>query len=236
MMTSFILIHGAWHAGWCWEKVTALLLQQGHQVIVPDLPGHGENQKTHSAVKFQDYIDCIKECVDRCVQPPVLVGHSFSGMLLTQYAANYPGTFKKMIYVSAYVPLSGESMLSISEQFSVTLLGPELIIDKVKKNIQLKPGNLSKILYNRSSPEAQAGAISRLESEPLVPLATPVELGGFNYSDIESQYIFCEQDQAIILADQQWMAKRIRGKHFSLSADHSPFISFPEKLTELMTE
>lgn len=233
-MTTFILIHGAWHAGWCWEKVTALLSQQGHDVIVPDLPGHGANQKTPSAVKFQDYIDCIKECVARCVQPPVLVGHSFAGMLLTQYAADYPGTFKKIIYVSAYIPFSGESMLSISEKFSQTLLGPELIIDKTKKSITLKSDNLAKILFNSAPVDAQTWAISKLEAEPLIPLATPVELGDFNYGDIDSHYIFCEQDRAITLPDQQWMAERTRGKQSSLLAGHAPFLSLPEKLIELM--
>ena len=41
-MSTFVLIHGAWHGGWCWEKVKPLLTAQGHQVVAPDLPGHGE--------------------------------------------------------------------------------------------------------------------------------------------------------------------------------------------------
>ena len=95
-MASYILIHGAWHAGWCWEKVASLLSSQGHQVIAPDLPGHGSNQKPHSAVKFQDYIDCIMACVESCDEQPILVGHSFAGMFLSQVAAMYPGRFKNL--------------------------------------------------------------------------------------------------------------------------------------------
>ena len=79
-MATYILIHGAWHAAWCWAEVLRLLSEDGHKVISPDLPGHGSNLKIHTAVKFQDYIDCIMSCVEACDQTPILVGHSFAGM------------------------------------------------------------------------------------------------------------------------------------------------------------
>ena len=48
-MTTFVLIHGAWHGGWCWEKVAPLLEARGHRVLAPDLPGHGANRTPLSA-------------------------------------------------------------------------------------------------------------------------------------------------------------------------------------------
>ena len=233
-MASYILIHGAWHAAWCWESVSALVSAQGHQVIAPDLPGHGSNQKPHSAVKFQDYIDCIMGCVETCEQPPILVGHSFAGMFLSQVAASYPGRIQKFIYVTAYVPLSGESFLRISERLCETPLSKEIIVDKEKSSLFLNADNVAEILYHCSIPEKQALALSKIVPEPLMPFATPVNLFDFDYKDIEAYYIFCEQDRALRLPDQQWMAERIEGRVLSLPSDHSPFISMPEKLVEYL--
>jgi pimeloyl-ACP methyl ester carboxylesterase len=235
-MASYILIHGAWHASWCWGGVGELLSGQGHQVIAPDLPGHGDNVKLHSEVKFQDYIDCILGCVRRCHEPPVVVGHSFAGMFLSQLAADYRDQIKKFIYVTAYVPLSGESFLRMSEKFSATPLSSELIVDKEKCSIFLKGENLSGILYNCASSEKQVMASSKVENEPLMPFATPVKLSDFSYSDVDTHYIFCEQDQALKLSDQQWMAERTQGKTSFLPCDHSPFLSMPEALVLLLTQ
>ncbi len=236
MMASYILIHGAWHAGWCWKMVATLLSAEGHQVIVPDLPGHGANKKKHSEVKLIDYIDCIKDCLATCDQAPILVGHSFAGMLLSQFASENPGKFKKLIYVAAYVPFSGESMLGISENFAITQLSPELVIDKASKSIALKPVNLSTILLNCTKSEIQSWVVSELEAEPLVPLATPVVLNNFSYHLIDTHYILCQHDRAIMLQEQQWMAERTGDKHTLLVADHSPFFSEPELLAKILME
>jgi pimeloyl-ACP methyl ester carboxylesterase len=233
-MASYILIHGAWHAGWCWEKVASLLSSQGHQVIAPDLPGHGSNQKPHSAVKFQDYIDCIMACVESCDERPILVGHSFAGMFLSQVAAMYPGRIQKFIYLTAYVPFHAESFFRISERLSETLLSEEIIVDKENGSLFLKSNNLPEILYNCSTPEKQAIAVSKIAPEPLMPFATPLSLTDFDYGNIDTLYIFCEEDRALKFSDQQWMAARMQGKKTSLPADHSPFLSMPEALAELL--
>ena len=176
------------------------------------------------------------ECVEHCDELPVLVGHSFAGMFLSQLAASYREQFKKFIYVTAYVPFSGESFLRISEKLCETPLTPELIVDKEKNSIFLKSDNLAKILYHRASPESQVSAISKIACEPLMPFATPVTLADFDYNTIDTHYILCEQDRALKLSDQQWMSARTKGKISSLPADHSPFISMPEALVALITD
>src|ERR1700736_4531524 len=52
LMTTFILIHGAFHGGWCWEPVTPYLERRGHRVLTPDLPGHGSDQTPQSDATF----------------------------------------------------------------------------------------------------------------------------------------------------------------------------------------
>ncbi len=236
-MATYILIHGAWHGSWCWKKVSAILSNQGHRVFSPDLPGHGENKKPHSEVKFEDYLDCIMSIVSKCDDDiPILVGHSFAGVIMSQLAANFPGRFKKLIYIAAYVPFSGDSLLSMSNQFCVTGLSPELVVDKKKGNIILNTTRLPELLYHCATPENQIWAMNQISPEPLTPLATPVSYTDFNYSDIESLYIFCEEDRAITLPDQKWMAERTQGKTVSLLSDHSPFLGMPNELASFLVE
>lgn len=233
-MASYILIHGAWHGSWSWNKMAPLLRAQGHQVFAPDLPGHGENTKLHADVKLIDYLDCIMSYVPKCDESPVLVGHSFAGIIMTQLAANYPGQFKKLIYVAAYVPFSGDSLLSLSKKFCVTGLSTELEVDKKNGNIILTTNRLPELLYHCASPEDMSWAMSLIKPEPLAPLATPVKCENFSYSDIQSLYIFCDKDRAITMPDQLWMAERTQGETVSLPSDHSPFIGMPEKLVSLI--
>jgi pimeloyl-ACP methyl ester carboxylesterase len=235
-MASYVLIHGAWHGAWCWEKVQAFLLAQGHQVIAPDMPGHGSNQKPHHAVKFRDYIDCIISSVEACKQRPILVGHSFAGMFLSYVAANYPGKIEKFIYLSAYVPVSGESFFRISERLCETPLSEGIIVDKENSRLILNGDQVAHILYHCSNTEEQTAAISKLSPEPLTPFATPVNLPNFDYNAINAEYIFCKEDRALKFQDQQWMAERLQCKTSTLPSDHTPFISMPHELAQLLVE
>lgn len=233
-MANYILIHGAWHGSWCWKKVSTILSDQGHRVFSPDLPGHGENKKPHSDVKFEDYLECIMNAVSNCDESPILVGHSFAGIILTQLAANFPGRFKKLIYIAGYVPFSSDSLLSMSNQFCVTGLSPELVVDKKNSNIILKASRLPELLYHCATSEDQILAMNNIAPEPLMPLATPVNYTDFNYADVETLYIYCEGDRAITLPDQKWMAERTQGNTVSLQSDHSPFLGMPNELASFL--
>src|SRR5579863_2206159 len=59
LMSTFLLIHGAWHGGWCWRKVAPLLQAKAHMVLAPDLPGHGNDKTPTATVTLQTYTDRI---------------------------------------------------------------------------------------------------------------------------------------------------------------------------------
>lgn len=63
-MSTFVLIHGGWHGGWCWYKVMALLEKHGHTVVAPDLPSHGRDRTPLSAVSLQGYVDSVCKVID----------------------------------------------------------------------------------------------------------------------------------------------------------------------------
>ena len=82
-MTHFVLVHGAWHGAWCWEKVAPLLEARGHAVHAIDLPGHGDDPQPPGTVGWDDYMKRMGEALAACAEPPVLVGHSLGGAVIT---------------------------------------------------------------------------------------------------------------------------------------------------------
>ena len=78
-MAIFLLIHGAWHGGWCWRKVVPLLEADGHRALAPDLPGHGKDETPLTEVTLASYSDRICEIAGAQPGPIILVGHSMGG-------------------------------------------------------------------------------------------------------------------------------------------------------------
>ena len=86
-MATFILVHGAWHGGWCFDQVAALLRKEGHDVFAPDLPGMGGSEAELAAVTLQGWADFVaKLCRDAPSRPVVLAGHSRGGIVISQAA------------------------------------------------------------------------------------------------------------------------------------------------------
>ena len=74
----FVLIHGAWHGGWCWEGVISELQRAGHAAEAPTMPGHGPGQD-RSKIRFDDYVKAIVSVLQKQAVPSILVGHSSAG-------------------------------------------------------------------------------------------------------------------------------------------------------------
>ncbi|HLY58890.1 MAG TPA: alpha/beta fold hydrolase, partial [Stellaceae bacterium] len=74
-MSSFVLVHGAWHGKWCWEKLVPLLEAAGHEVLAPDLPGMGDD-RTPATLSLAAWADFVARRIEDCAEPVILVGHS----------------------------------------------------------------------------------------------------------------------------------------------------------------
>jgi len=110
-MATFVLVHGSWHGGWCWQKVARLLRQSGHEVYTPTLTGLGE--RSHLATKksglelhIQDILNVL-EFED--LHKVVLVGHSYAGLVITSVAERAPGRVARLVYLDAFIPHDGQS-------------------------------------------------------------------------------------------------------------------------------
>ncbi len=117
-MAAFVLVHGAWHGGWCWRKLTPLLRAEGHEVFTPTLTGLGERAQHAGpevglAVHVQDVAGML-EYED--LHQVVLVGHSYGGMVIAGVAGHMPERLAQLVYLDAYVPEDGQAMVDLMPQ------------------------------------------------------------------------------------------------------------------------
>ncbi len=127
-MSNYVLIHGAWHGAWCWDKVVPLLEKEGHKVEAPDLPGHGNDKTPIPEISLQAYADRVCEILDAQSEPVILVGHSMGGVVITQAAENRPEKIKKLVYLTAFLLQNGEFLLQYGEPDKDALVLPSLIM------------------------------------------------------------------------------------------------------------
>jgi pimeloyl-ACP methyl ester carboxylesterase len=110
-MANFVLVHGAWHGAWCWQRVVALLTAQGHRVHAVTLTGVGERVHLMSPlITLETHIaDVANTLVFEELQDVVLAVHSYAGMIGTALADRMPERLRHLVYVDAVVPKPGES-------------------------------------------------------------------------------------------------------------------------------
>lgn len=113
-MADFVLVHGAWHGGWCWRRVVAALHAQGHRAFAVTLTGLGERAHLMSPlITLETHIADVANLIDaEELQDAVLAVHSYAGMIGTAIADRMPQRLKHLVYVDAVVPKPGESWSS----------------------------------------------------------------------------------------------------------------------------
>lgn len=114
---TFVVVHGAWGGGWAWKRVDSLLTARGHTVYRPTLTGLGE--RVHLGwpeVGLSTHVrDVVNTLAYEDLHDVVLVGHSYGGMVITGVADQAPDRVRHLVYLDAYLPESGESVLSLNE-------------------------------------------------------------------------------------------------------------------------
>jgi pimeloyl-ACP methyl ester carboxylesterase len=113
-MANFVLVHGAWHGGWCWQRVTTALQAQGHRVHALTLTGLGERAHLLSpAITLDTHIDDVISAIEvEELHDVVLAVHSYAGMIGTAVADRIGKHIKHLVYVDAVIPKPGESWSS----------------------------------------------------------------------------------------------------------------------------
>jgi pimeloyl-ACP methyl ester carboxylesterase len=114
-MADFVLVHGAWHGGWCWKKLLPGLQAAGHRAFALTLTGLGERAHLMSPmINLQTHVQDVYGLIEHEeLQGAILVGHSYAGMVITGVAQQVSTEqLSHLVYLDAVVPEPGEAWSS----------------------------------------------------------------------------------------------------------------------------
>ncbi len=232
-MSTFILVHGAWHGAWCWYKLLPLLERAGHKAIAVDLPGLGRDRTPLRDVSLQSYVDRVCAAID---QPPgrvILVGHSRGGIVISQTAEQRPARIEKLVYLAAFLLPGGQAVLPGALNDTRSLMLQNLVVDEKQGYMTVKEAAYRAALYGDCSEEDVALATSLLTPEPIAPCLTPLDLSERNCGRVPRVYIETLCDEALTLSAQRKMVAAMPcDEVISMNTSHSPFFSAPQELAE----
>ncbi|MCW3835651.1 alpha/beta fold hydrolase [Sphingomonas canadensis] len=231
-MTTFVMIHGAWHGGWSFEPLRARIEGAGHALVAPDLPGMGTAAPT--LAQWGDFAAAL--C--RAARPGkvILCGHSRGGIVVSQAAETTPEAIDASVYICAMLIPPGMSRADWKAR-QVPNPAFDAIIRPGPGYSTIDTAHAIPVFAQLSPPDAAADAMTRLAGEPNGPRGTPLMLTPERYGSVPRHYIECLHDRTIPIADQRAMqAMQPCASVRSLEADHSPFLSAPDALADALLQ
>jgi pimeloyl-ACP methyl ester carboxylesterase len=112
MQATFVLVHGAWHGGWCYARVAELLRARGYRVFTPTMTGLGERVHLASAdITLSTHVtDIVNVLKFEDLHDVVLCGHSYGGLVISGVVEAVPERIAALVYLDAFVPENGQSL------------------------------------------------------------------------------------------------------------------------------
>jgi pimeloyl-ACP methyl ester carboxylesterase len=229
-MAIFILVHGSFHAGWCWEKVVNRLNEAGHQAFAPDLPGMGADRTPHQEVTLAMTGGFIAELAKRQPEKVVLVGHSMGGVTISDAAERAPEAIAGLVYVTAVLLPNGASAMELvtrsgklPDGISLDSDGAVLIID---------PDYARERYYTGCEEDEVRNALARLVPQPTRPMRDRLAVTSSRFGAIPRAYVECLHDNALPLGLQRSQHEATACRPiFTMEAGHSPSMQDPEGLS-----
>ena len=238
-MARFVLVHGAFSGAWCWERVAPGLRAAGHDVEAIDLPGSGDDATPVAEVTLARYATRVSETL-AAGPPALLVGHSMGGIAITQAAARRPDLIAGLIYAAAFLPVDGESLISLTQR-------PEAGEDQVQANLvvsgdppvaTMSPEGARRATCQLATDEQAAWAAAHRGPQPVLPFTQPLTVEATDgFAALPRAYVVCRQDRAIWPDLQRFMAARAGcDPVLEIDTDHSVWLTAPDALVAALCE
>lgn len=230
-MATILVAHGAWSAGWAWKKMHPLLGARGHRLVTPTYTGLGERAHlAHRGIDLDAHIeDLLAVMLYEDLREVVLVGHSYGGMVATGVAERVLERIAQRVYLDAFVPRDGQSLLD--------LVSPEA--RAAMRRGAAEQGEGWRIPPNPvpddTSEADRAWILPRRVMQPLASFEQPLRVHGVA-DHLPRSYIYCRRAAPGDVFRQ--FAERARSEPgwrvHELDASHSPNVTAPEALAELL--
>ncbi len=230
---TFVLVHGAWHGGWCWRRVTDLLTARGHQVFAPTLTGVGERAHLLSpAIGLDTHIaDIVNVFEFEGIRDAVLVGHSYGGMVVTGVAERLPGRIKSIVYLDAFVPVDNQSMLDTVSEERRKQIG-----EAAAKSGGLSVPPIPAAVFKVNAAD-QAWVDSKCTVHPFKTMTDKVRTTGARERIAKKTYVRAADYPSTYFSmfhekyknDPAW-------RSYALPCGHDVMVDMPERLTKILEE
>lgn len=230
---TYVLLHGAFHGGWCWQRVADPLRAAGHRVFTPTQTGLGERAHLLHAdigitVFIQDLVNVIESEELRDI---ILVGHSFGGLAITGAADRLPDRIRHIVYLDAVVLQNGQSVYST---FPPQLVQARMKIaqdhDGGKSFPPFKPE-----AFAVTNPADQAWLARRLTAHPAKTYSEPITLKNPPAHGLKRTFVRCTKPlYPPVNASADWVRKQTGWNFVELAAGHDAMVTEPKELTELL--
>lgn len=191
----FVLIHGAWHGGWCWDGVISELTKAGHTAEAPTMPGHNPGDK-RAGITLDDYAQAIVAVLNRQKQPVVLVGHSSAGFLLQAAAPRAAEKIERLIFHNAFILPEGKSQFDLvppeaaQGMTAAANASPDQCVPVIEDFVR-------HMLMAGDSAEMQNALLARLVPQPLALFTTSVSSKAFGELKTLKSVLFCRDDASL---------------------------------------
>jgi pimeloyl-ACP methyl ester carboxylesterase len=229
---TFVLLHGAWHGGWCWERVAEPLRARGHRVTTPTQTGLGE--RSHLLTPEVDIgvfvMDLVNHILWEDLDDAVLVGHSFAGNTISGAAERVPERIRRLVYLDALIPESGRSPFD------------ELPADVAAARIRLAEetsGGLSvppppAAAFGVTDPDDAAWLEARLTPHPLRAFMSSQRFRGAPGNGLPARYILCNDPVYGPLESARRRARALGWPIAGIAAGHDAMVTAPAALVDLL--
>ncbi|MBL3701276.1 alpha/beta fold hydrolase [Sulfitobacter sp. BDSS02] len=232
-MADFLLVHGSCHGAWCWRDLIPELKALGHTARAIDLPGNGEDDTPCGDATLPG---CGAAVLAASTPDTIILGHSWGGFPIAAAAEVDPKAMRALIFLCAYVPRDGLSMVDLRKRAKRQPILPAVIRNPDGATMRIDPEQAAGLFYSDCSQEIIDFAVPLLCDQAILPQKTPLEVSQ-DYESVEKFYIRCTEDQTIPPEYQaemvdDWPSDRV----FEMPTSHSPFFSDPKGLAKLMDQ
>lgn len=235
---NYVLVHGAWQAPYVWESVKTTLINEGNHVTVVELPGHGSDNTVPSTLTLNTYRDKVADAVSKMNGKVILVGHSLGGMIISAVAEQNPSKIEKLVYIAAYLPTSGQSLLDLALSDPGSSLGGEgILTTNADGTFDVKQDQITNIFIQEGTAQIKSLVLQNYRPEPAIPFMNPVTLSAANFGSVEKVYIKTLQDHVISpgLQDRMITSSNVKTV-YQLNTSHSAFLAKPDSVAVLLTK
>lgn len=230
----FVLVHGAFHGGWCYADTARILRSAGHEVWTPSLSGLGEHAGNYSpAINLSTHIADIVRLIDiEGISDAILCGHSYAGMVVTGVADKRPSAFRSIVYLDAFLPEDGQSLFDLDSPTAVTAH-----LKHAGENGGHSVSPVPSAVFG-VAPENQARVDRNCTVQPLATFNEQIKLAGDHKKVGKKMYIYAtgwEEYTPFKPAYEKAKADPGFVTH-TVPCGHDVMVDMPERLAELLVE